>query len=123
MTLIEFAAQFRVRITRDGCGDQIIAGKHGHLDFSDGKLWLIVIDGPVRNRRCWMSLGGTLWLGDISPNAAGTQVQDVKIVAIPIQNAKAAIDMVGIRQNRVLSPQEREACIARLRRSGDSPQK
>jgi hypothetical protein len=42
-------------------------------------------------------------MGDISKNAHGVRVQDVKITSIPPENARLAIRMVGARQKRVLS--------------------
>jgi hypothetical protein len=117
MTIENFAEQFRLRIARDECGDKIIPGKGGgHLYFSDSELCLMVLDGAVANRRRWEALGGKLWIGEASHSAKGRRVQDVKTAGIPIENAAAAIKMVKVHQKRVLSAEEREVCLARLRR-------
>ena len=63
----------------------------------------MVPDGKPANRSKWKALGGKLWMGDISKNAHGVRVQDVKITSIPLENALLAIRMVGARQKRVLS--------------------
>jgi hypothetical protein len=114
MTIEKFAEQYRLRIARDECGDKIIPGKRGHLYFADAELCLMVIDGAPTKRTRWEELGGKLWIGDLSPNAKGRRVQDVKAEGIPIENARAAINMVRSRQKRVLSAEEREVLLARL---------
>jgi hypothetical protein len=116
MTTEQFAEQFRLRIVRDECGDKIIQGKRGHMYCAGGEICLMVTDGAPAARRSWEALGGKLWLGDISRNSAGRRVQDVKIEGIPIENALAAIQMVRCRQKRILSAEEREECLARLRK-------
>jgi hypothetical protein len=116
MTIEKFADLFRLRIKLDECRDKIIPGKRGHLYFADGELYLMVIDGPPAKPIRWEALGGKLWLGDISLNAKGRRAQDVRIEAIPIENALAAIRMVRARQKRVLSSEERETWLARLRK-------
>jgi hypothetical protein len=115
MNIAQFAEQYRLRITHDKCGDPIILGKPGHLYFAGGELCLMVIDGAPANRARWEALGGArLWLGDISPDAKGRRVQDVRVDEIPLQNAQAAIKMVRCRQKRVLSAKELEASRKRM---------
>jgi hypothetical protein len=116
MTIEKFADMFRLRVVRDECGDKIIPGKRGHLYFARGALCLMVLDGAVANRRRWEALGGRIWIGDVSPDAIGRRVQDVKIQGIPSENAIAAIKMVRARQKRVLSAEQRATCLARLAR-------
>jgi hypothetical protein len=123
MNIQDFADQFRLRITRDECNDKIISGKRGHLYFAGGELCLMVIDGAPAIRRHWEALGGRLWMGDISLSAKGQRVQDVKIEGIPIENARAAVKMVRARQKRILSSEQREACLTRLRRGADASSK
>jgi hypothetical protein len=53
----------------------------------------MVLDGKPAIRSKWKALGGKLWMGDISKNAEGKRVQDVKITGIPLENARAAIRM------------------------------
>jgi hypothetical protein len=120
MNIEQFAEQFRLRITRDECGDKIIPGKRGHLYFAGGELCAMVIDGAPAKRSRWEALGGRLWLGDVSPNQAGRRVQDVKVGAIPPQKAQAAIEMVRCRQKRVLSAEELEASRKHMLKARES---
>jgi hypothetical protein len=107
MTKIEtFAEQHRLKVTRDECNDQIIQGRRGHLYFDGAELCLMVLAGKPAHRSKWKALGGKLWMGDISKNAQGARVQDVKITGIPLENARPAIQMCRIRQKRILNPEE-----------------
>jgi hypothetical protein len=54
-------------------------------------------------RSKWKALAGRLWICDISKNAQGVRVQDVKITGIPLENAKAAIRMCQIKPKRIMS--------------------
>jgi hypothetical protein len=63
-----FAQQHRLKVKRDECGDQIIQGRRGHLYFDDGKLCLMILDGPVRARSALEAIGGKLWTGEKSPS-------------------------------------------------------
>ena len=119
MTRIEtFAEQYRLKVTRDECSDQVIQGRRGHLYFDGPELCLMVLDGKPSIPSKWNALGGKLWMGDISKNTQGKRVQDVKITGIPLVNARLAIRMCRIRQKRILSPEElslRRGLIARVR--------
>ncbi len=113
MTKIEkFAEAHRVKIRRDECNDQVIEGRRGQMYFDGNDLCLMAIDRKPAQRSSWEALGGNMWLGDISPNAKGQRVQDVKITGIT--NAKAAFRMAGIFAKRVLSP-ERLASLEQAR--------
>ena len=48
-------------------------------------------------------VAGRLWIGDISRNAQGVRVQDVKITGIPLENARAAIRMCQIKPRRIMT--------------------
>ena len=119
MTIEEFAGQFRLRITRDECGDKIIQGKRGHLYFAEG-LCLMVKDGVPAKKSSWAALGGELWIGATSPGKAGRRVQDVWIKGIPLENAQAAIKMAQCHQKRVLSAPEVEARRGRMLKARES---
>jgi hypothetical protein len=107
MTQIEtFAEQHRLRVTRDECNDQIIQGRRGHLYFDGAELCLMVLDGKPAISSKWKALSGKSWIGDISKSAQGVRVQDVRIIGIPLENARLAIQMCRIRQKRILSPEE-----------------
>jgi len=112
--LESFAATHRLRVRTDECGDKIIPGKRGHLYFDAGRLCLMVTDGPPRIRSKWQALGGKLWMGAISPDAKDRRVQDVWIKNIPLENAKEAIRMCGIKRVRELSPAQ-EAVLQKAR--------
>jgi hypothetical protein len=101
-----FAEQHRLKVTRDECNDQIIPGRRGHLYFDGAELCPMVLAGKPAIRSKWKALGGKLWMGDISENAQGVRVQDVKITGIPLENARLAIRMCRIRPKRILSPEE-----------------
>jgi hypothetical protein len=120
MTIEQFAELFHLRITRDECGGPIIEGKRGHLWFKGAQLCLMVIDGAPAKRSRWDALGGRLWLGDISPDANGRGVQDVRIDGIPLENAEAAIQMVQARRKRVLSTIALEASRRRMSKARQS---
>jgi hypothetical protein len=104
MTIERFADKFRLRIVRDECGDKVIPGTRGHLYFADGELCLMVIDGTPAIRSHWDALGGRLWMGDISLDAKARRCQDVKVMGIPIENARSAIKLVRVRQKRMYPP-------------------
>jgi hypothetical protein len=120
MIIEKFAEQFRLRIARDECADKIIPGKRGHLYFAGGELCLMVIDGAPAIRIHWDTLGGHLWMGDISLDAKGRRVQDVKVRGIPFGNARTAIKMVRARQKRILSTDALEASRKRMSKARES---
>ena len=108
----QFAETHRLHVRRDECNDQIIPGRRGHLYFDGEVLCLMAIDRAVANRSRWQALGGNPWLGDISPDAKGKRVQDVKISGVTA--VKAAFRMAGIKPIRVLTP-EQSANLERAR--------
>ena len=110
--LTQIAEQYRVSIRRDECGDPIIPGWRGHLYFDGAELCLMVTDGPRVLRSRWATLGGKLWMGDVSEGK-----QDVKITGIPLANAKEAIKLAGIKRRRVPSA----AALAHLDKIRPSP--
>jgi len=110
-----FATEFRLRIRADECGDPIIPGRRGQsqLYFDEGEtgqLCLMVVDGPVAQSGRWKALGGKLWLGDIGRHPkTGKKVQDVKIIGIPLENAKGAIRLARVRPKKQITEVQREA--------------
>jgi hypothetical protein len=110
MTKIEtFAEQHRLKVTRDECNDQIIQGRRGHLYFDGAELCLMVLDGKPSIPSKWKALGGQLWMGDKTEG-----VQDVKIIGIPVENARAAIRMCRIKPKRIMSEAQKAAAMAAL---------
>lgn len=117
MTIQQFAEEYRLRVRRDECGDPIIPGRRGQLYFVDGQLCLMALDRTISARRTWAGLGGTLWLGSRSPNAKGRIVQDVEVLGIPIENAKAAMHVAGIFPIKRISETRRALLVAQLVRN------
>jgi len=99
-----FAKEHRLKVIRDECGGQIIQGRRGHIHMDGRALCVMVTDGLPANLKSWKELGGTLWMGDISPDKRGKRVQDVKVYGV--ENAKAAIKMVRAKKKRVVSAEE-----------------
>ena len=75
----------------------------GHLYLNGFERCLMVLDGKPSIRSMWKALGGSLWMGDISKNAQGVRVQDVKITGIPLENARLAIRMCQIKPRRIMT--------------------
>ena len=112
MTKIEeFAKQFRLRVRRDECNDQVIQGRWGHLYFDGDMLCLMALDRKPAKRSKWEGLGDEFWTGDISLDDHGKRCQDVKVTGIT--NPKAAIKMAGVKTIRVCS-EARRAVLEKL---------
>jgi hypothetical protein len=107
-----------LKVTRDECNDQVIQGRRGQVYFDDPDLCLMVLDGEPAIRSKWKELGGNLWMGDISKNAQGKRVQDVKITGIPPE--KLAIRMCRIKPKRIVS-EAQKAVLDRARRLLPNP--
>ncbi|MGI9069857.1 MAG: hypothetical protein ACR2JB_00655 [Bryobacteraceae bacterium] len=104
MNIERFAEQHRLRIRLDECGDRIIPGKRGQLYIAGGELCLMATDGRVSTPARWKELNARrLWLGDISVNAKGVRVQDVKAESIPWENWRLAVKLARVKQRRVAS--------------------
>jgi hypothetical protein len=128
MTIETFAGKFRLKITRDDCNDKIIQGKHGQLYLDDGALCAMWLDARPINRSRLEQLGGKLWMGDISPNAHGRRVQDVKIAGIRPERYAPAIRLTGAKRKREMSEAQRAvltraqaALPERFRHRGERP--
>ena len=51
MNVTEFATTHRARVKRDGCGDQIIAGKFGHIYAHDDQVFGLVFEASADEAR------------------------------------------------------------------------
>jgi hypothetical protein len=109
-----FAEQHRLKVTRDECNDQIIQGVEAICTLTGAEFCLMVLDGKPAIPSKWKALGGTLWMGDISKNAQGVRVQDVKITGIPLENARLASRMCRIKPKRIVSEAQKAAAMAGL---------
>ena len=69
----------------------------------------MVLAGKPAIRSKWKALGGKLWISDISKNARGVRVQDVKITGIPLENARLAILMCQIKPKRIMTNAQKAA--------------
>jgi hypothetical protein len=109
MNIDAFAEKHRFKTRLDECGDKIIPGKRGHLYIAGGELCLMVTDGRVSTPERWKELSArSLWLGEISRDAKGVRVQDVKVVGIPEEKWKLAVRLARVRQRRVASEAQLE---------------
>jgi hypothetical protein len=109
ITTEELAAKYRLKTTRDECGDSIIPGKRGHLYCDDGQVCAMWENAPPMNRSKLAQLGGKLWMGDIGRNREGRRVQDVKITGVSPEKISHATRLVGAKTRRVLSEAEQKA--------------
>jgi hypothetical protein len=103
MTIETFAEKFRLKITRDECNDKIIQGRRGQLYVDAGQLCAMWLDAPYIKESRLKELGGHLWTGDISHNAAGRMVRDAKVTGIAPEHHRLAIRLVSTRPKREMS--------------------
>lgn len=109
MNIQEFAERFRLKVTRDECGDPIIAGRHGHLYEDDGLCMMLIDTRPIVRLRLDRFGARKVWQGDISLSSNGTRVQDVWVKGIPETGEAAAIQIAGCKAKRIISPDRVEA--------------
>lgn len=116
MTLEYLAAQYQRRITRDGCGDAVIAGKFGHLFCECGRLALCLSDdqrpafrSAYRKRSVLRQLAGKLRV---------RQQGDFEVIADVLAEDAATVTtclrLLGVPRRRVLTPEQRETNAQRL---------
>ena len=110
----QFAAAYRLKVSRDECGDPIIQGKRGHLYFDGDKLCAMFLDARPMSKKKLAELGGKLWMGDKSRDQQGTRRQDVEITGIPPEKHPQAIRIVGAKARRILSEAQRLAASKAL---------
>jgi len=105
----QFAEKYKLKISRDECGDSIIRGKRGHLYVEGGEICAMFTDASPMNRSRLETLGGRVWQGDISRGANGRRVQDAAVRGIPPEGYRLAIRLVGAKPRRIMSPAQRTA--------------
>ena len=76
MTIKRFADKYKLKISRDDCGDAVIRGKHGHIYVDTGMVCAMWVDAAPMNKSRLVKLGGTFWQGDISTDVKGRRLQD-----------------------------------------------
>jgi hypothetical protein len=109
MTIKRFADEYKLKISRDDCGDAIIRGKHGHIYVDAGMVCAMWADAAPMNKSRLVKLGGTFWQGDISADAKGRRLQDAWVRGIRPDAYELAIRLVGAKRRRVMSPAQRAA--------------
>ena len=109
MTIKRFADEYKLKISRDDCGDAIIRGKHGHIYVDAGMVCAMWADAAPMNKSRLVKLGGTFWQGDISTDVKGRRLQDTWVRGIRPEAYELAIRLVGAKRRRVMSPAQRAA--------------
>ena len=105
----KFAEKYRLRVSRDDCGDVIVRGKRGHLYFDNGALCAMWTDVPPMKQSRLETLGGSFWQGSIGRDAKGRRVQDAWVRDIRPGAYTLAIRMVGAKARRTMSPAQKAA--------------
>jgi hypothetical protein len=109
MMIQHFAEKYKLKTSRDECGDVIIRGKRGHLYVDGGVLCAMWTDSPPMNQSRLAELGGTFWQGDIGRGDKGRRVQDAWVRGIRPEAHRLAIRMVGAKARREMSPKQKAA--------------
>lgn len=115
-----FAEKYRLRSRHDECGDLTIPGKHGHLYAADGnRFGICLLDNPSGQP----SKGKVLLSRRRKALAAGFvphQIAEYESIFLfdpaNAQQASLAIQLVGAKQRRVLSPETRAVLAARMKK-------
>src|SRR5215813_14996870 len=81
MTIQQFAEKYKLKFSRDECGEVIIRGKRGHLYVDCGVLCAMWTDAPPMMQSRLAKLGGAFWQGDIS-RRRGRREQDALVRSI-----------------------------------------
>jgi len=108
MTIQRFAEGYKLRVSRDECGEVIIRGKRGHLYVDGGMICAMWTDAPPMRQSRLAQLGGTCWQSDIS-RRGGRREQDAFVRGIRPEAYGLAIRLVGAKRRRVMSPARLEA--------------
>src|SRR5262245_48617188 len=95
MTIQQFAEKYKLKFSRDECGEVIIRGKRGHLYVDGGKLCAMWVDAAPMMRSRLEKLGGKVWQGDIGRGDKGRRVQDAWVRGIRPEAYRLAIRLVG----------------------------
>ena len=108
MTIQRFAEGYKLRVSRDECGDAVFRGKYGDIYMDAGAVCAMWTDAPPMNQSRLAKLGGTFWQGDIS-RRGGRREQDALVRGIRPEAYGLAIRLVGAKRRRVMSPARLEA--------------
>lgn len=120
MTIKEFAVRHKVRIKFDEEGEAAVLAKHGQIyDFGRGQfgaLFMFDTPRPWNSRRQECEKAGMRIVQD--GDTEGTLLFDPENK----DQAKTAIRLVGARQRRQLSPEQRKLAVERLERFREARQ-
>lgn len=113
MQLISFAESFQLKVKRDGCGDRIIPGKHGHIGdgYANELLGVYLSFDTVRQwhsrRKQLLSLGARLKQNGDTDGVLLFQPEDKPL-------ARLAIRLAGIKRRKSALPPSPKQLAARL---------
>lgn len=114
MTIKEFATKHKVRIKLDEELEAIVLAKHGQIyDYGSGRfgvMFMFDTPKPWNNRRRECEAAGMRVIQD--GDTEGTLLFDPE----NREQAKTAIRLVGARQKREMTPEQRKAAVERLAR-------
>jgi hypothetical protein len=113
-----FAAQYRLKTrVSDEDGTKIIPGRFGQLyEYGDGRLAVMVMPDPPRQNYWGFTRAKLLAAGFVVVQNGDGEGAATFHPANP-QRAKIAIRAAGVKGKRVISPEQRDRQIARLRAS------
>jgi len=114
----KFAAQNRLKVVLDECGDPCIQGSRAKLYFDEEALCMIAVDARVSG----VSLevlndldADRTWVGDVYRDSKQRGYRDVWLKGIPKAKWGAAIKLARCRTRRKVSEEQREALAHRLK--------
>jgi hypothetical protein len=120
MNVSEFAEQYRLKVSRDDCGEKIISGKAGHVyENGDDRLGVCLM---FKSARKWMSVQRRLLAAGFTLKQDGDSEGTLLFDPDNVDQVAAAIRETRIRPRRVLSEDARIALVQRLNRK-NSPEK
>lgn len=132
MNLSEFASRHRLKLTKDECGDPVIAGRIGSSTIyeHDGALAVMFITDSAQTPRTglWNKFQAACLAAGMTPCQIGDAEGSFTFDPENKAQAKVAIKGIRARAKRKVSPEQAAAGAARLlaarqaRNSGQKPQ-
>jgi hypothetical protein len=118
MTIREFAEQYRCRLKRDGCGEQIIPGKVGQIyDYGSGRFGALFMPSGKPRPNLWGRVRRKLMAAGFQLLQNGDAEGCLLFDPSDQRKIQLALKLVGARRKRVLTPERRAAQIEVLERS------
>ena len=117
MILTTFAENNRLKITKDDCGDAIIAGKYGHIyEYGSGKLGVCIMSNSGNAYR-WNRTSTAFRDAGMEITQNGEHEGCARFDPNNAAQAKTAMRHAKVRTRRQVSRERREALIANLARA------